>query len=390
VYEATKVAIDVGYRHIDEAWIYSNEDEVGRALEEKIASGAVKREDMFITSKLWNNFHRPELVKKGVQESLAQLRLSHLDLFLIHFPVSFRPDVTEATSADEVEAVPLEDTWRAMEALVDEGLVKNIGVSNFEIEHLQRILAVATKPIAVNQFETQPYYQRAPLVAFCQAHGIVVTAHTSLGSPGNVMKGHHASPPLMQDPVVNGVAAEVGRAPANVLLRWAVQRGTIVLPKSVTAARIAANADIFSFELSDAQMAAINGLDKPGLEGCFNREWGAARGRCVTKRPPPLHPRTPHTRAHTHTHHRKQTPRRHGWAAASSSPASPRTTTSEMARGGNYTLTLFLPPPPPHHLPPHPSPTQSMRRRPPTFSFSATRTGSARWPPSPPESPPPF
>ena len=102
VYEATKCAISNGYRHIDEAWIYGNEGEVGRALEEKISEGVVKREDMFITSKLWNNFHRPELVKKGIEESLASLKLKHLDLFLIHFPVSFKPDITEATSPDEV------------------------------------------------------------------------------------------------------------------------------------------------------------------------------------------------------------------------------------------------------------------------------------------------
>jgi aldehyde reductase len=169
-----------------------------------------------------------------------------------------------------VEDVPLEDTWRAMEKLVDEGLARNIGVSNFEIEHIKRIQAIATKPIAVNQFETQPYYQRTPLVAYCQEHGIVVTAHTSLGSPGNVMKSHHSSPPLMEDPVVGRVAAETGRSPAQVLLRWAVQRGTVVLPKSVTASRIVHNADLFTFELTEAHMQAINALDKPGLEGCFN------------------------------------------------------------------------------------------------------------------------
>jgi diketogulonate reductase-like aldo/keto reductase len=270
VYEACKVAIDAGYRHIDEAWIYGNEAEVGRALEEKIAAGVVTREDMFITSKLWNNFHRPELVKKGIQETLENLRISHLDLFLIHFPVSFRPDVVEATSPEDVENIPLEDTWLAMEKLVDEGLAKNIGVSNFEIEHLKRIQAIATKPIASNQFETQPYYQRAPLVNYCQRYGIVVTAHTSLGSPGNVMKSHHASPPLMEDAVIVKIAEETGHSTAQILLRWAVQRGTIVLPKSVTASRIIPNSDIFSFELSEVQMASINNLDKPGLEGCFN------------------------------------------------------------------------------------------------------------------------
>ena len=256
-----------------------------------------------------------------MQESLAKLKLKHLDLFLIHFPVSFRPDVTEATAPEEVEDVPLEATWRAMEALVDEGLVTNIGVSNFEIEHLQRIQAVATKPIAVNQFETQPYYQRSPLVSYCQAHGIVVTAHTSLGSPGNVMKGHHASPPLMQDAVVVRVAAEVGRAPANVLLRWAMQRGTIVLPKSVTAARIASNADVFSFELSEAQMAAINALDKPGLEGCFNRA-------CARARAPPRYVPCVFTPSFPTLH--QQTRKRLGWAAASSSQARWATTISEF------------------------------------------------------------
>ena len=151
---------------IDEAWIYQNEGEVGRALSDKIKEGVVKREDVWITryvsrasrrvcpaiqpgvmrsacSKLWNNFHRADLVKKGVLESLEKLQVSYLDLYLIHFPVAFRPDVTEATSPDEVEGVPLEETWLAMEKLVEEGLVRNIGVSNFEIEHLKRVQAVA-------------------------------------------------------------------------------------------------------------------------------------------------------------------------------------------------------------------------------------------------------
>eukprot|EP00239_Pterosperma_sp_CCMP1384_P001786 CAMPEP_0197848224 /NCGR_PEP_ID=MMETSP1438-20131217/7992_1 /TAXON_ID=1461541 /ORGANISM="Pterosperma sp., Strain CCMP1384" /LENGTH=393 /DNA_ID=CAMNT_0043460367 /DNA_START=50 /DNA_END=1231 /DNA_ORIENTATION=- len=270
VYEATKAAIDAGYRHIDEAWIYYNEAEVGQALAEKFEEGVVTRGDMFITSKLWNNFHRPELVKAGLEESLKALGLEYLDLYLIHFPVAFIPGVDEATSPEQVEEVPLADTWKAMEELVDAGLVGNIGTSNFEIEHLKQVQAVATKPLAANQFETHPYYQRNELVNYCHDNDIVVIAHTSLGSPANVMSAHAASQPLMQDPVVGEIAASVNKTPAQVLLRWAIQRPTVVIPKSVTASRIVSNGEVFDFELTSEQVAALNGLDKPGLEGCFN------------------------------------------------------------------------------------------------------------------------
>jgi aldehyde reductase len=125
-----------------------------------------------------------------------------------------------------------------MEKLVDAGLCKNIGLSNHEIKDIRAIQKVAKKPIAVNQFETQPYYQRNPLVNYCSKHGIVVTAHTSLGSPGNVMSSKHKSAPLMQDALINKIAAKKGKTPAQILLRWALQRPTIVIPKSVTASRI--------------------------------------------------------------------------------------------------------------------------------------------------------
>lgn len=270
VYEAVKHSLKIGYRHIDCAWVYKNEDEVGKGLAESIAEGSVKREDVWLTGKLWNNFHRPELVKKGLQESLDALGVKQLDLFLVHFPVSFKPDVVEATSMDQVEKVPLADTWAAMEALVDEGLVRNIGISNFEIPEVQEILACAKKPVAVNQFEAQPYYQRKELVEFCQSQGIVVTAHTSLGSPGNCMSSHHASKPLMQDELIGEIAKKHNKTPAHILLRWAIQRPTIILPKSVTPSRIESNAELFDFELSKDEMAQIDNLSKPGLEGCFN------------------------------------------------------------------------------------------------------------------------
>lgn len=141
VYEATKIAIDAGYRHIDEAWIYGNEEEVGKALAEKMADGTVKREELWITSKLWNSFHRPELVRKHLQESLTRLRLDYLDLYLVHFPVSFVPGVTEATQPEEIDQTPLADTWAEMEKAVHDKLVRNIGVSNHEIEHIKAIQA---------------------------------------------------------------------------------------------------------------------------------------------------------------------------------------------------------------------------------------------------------
>lgn len=188
----------------------------------------------------------------------------------MHFPVSFIPGCSEATEKSMVEEVPLADTWAAMEKLVDEGLVKNIGVSNFEIEHLKVIQGVNKKPIAVNQFETQPYFQRNELVNYCIENKIVVTAHTSLGSPGNCMSQHHSSPPLMDDAVLKQIAETKGKSSSHVLLRWALQRPTIVIPKSVTPSRIQSNAELFDFELSPEEMAQINALDKPGLEGCYN------------------------------------------------------------------------------------------------------------------------
>lgn len=139
VYEATKAALDAGYRHIDEAWIYQNEEEVGKALTEKFAEDNIKREDVFVTSKLWNCFHRPELVREGLNESLKKLQLDYVDLYLVHFPVSFIPGCDNAIEKDQVEQIPLKDTWAMMEKLVDDGVVKNIGVSNFEIEHIKEI-----------------------------------------------------------------------------------------------------------------------------------------------------------------------------------------------------------------------------------------------------------
>lgn len=271
VYEGTKAALACGYRHIDEAWVYMNENEVGKAVEEALADGTLgRREDLFLTSKLWNNFHRPELVREGCLDSMKKLGVEYLDLFLIHFPVSFTPGTVEASSADEVEEVPLADTWRAMEKLVDEGLVKNIGVSNFEIVDLKAIQAVATKPIAVNQFETHPYYQRTELMEYCAASGIVVVAHSSMGGAANAMVAFHSSPPLAEDATIGDIARKHRTTPQAVLLAWGLTRPTAIIPKSVTASRVRANLhDVCALSLDAADLKAIALLDKPGREGCY-------------------------------------------------------------------------------------------------------------------------
>ena len=271
VYEGTKAALSSGYRHVDEAWVYMNEAEVGKAVSEALADGTLSsREELFVTSKLWHNFHRPELVREGALESLEKLGLDCLDLYLIHFPVSFTPGTVEASSADQVETVPLDATWQAMEKLVDEGLVKNIGVSNFEIDDLKVVQAVASKPIACNQFETHPYYQRTELIEYCREHEIIVTAHSSMGGAANAMASFHASPPLAQDATIGEIARKHDTTPQAVLLAWGLTRPTAIIPKSVTPERIQANLDdVLALTLDDTDLAAIAKLDKPGLEGCY-------------------------------------------------------------------------------------------------------------------------
>jgi len=271
VYEGTKAALLHGYRHIDEAWIYENEAEVGRALKETLADGTVgSRDALWITTKLWQCHHRPELVREGCLESMKALGMDVLDLYLCHFPVSFVPGCKEAVRADQMEDVPIAETWLAMERLVDEGLVRNIGVSNFEIDDLKAVQAVATKPIANNQFETHPYYQRRDLLEYCQAHDIVVTAHSSMGGGRNAMRSFHASPPLTDDAALRAIAEKHGTTVQAVLLAWGVSRPTAVIPKSVTPERIAANLDAtLELTLDADDLSAIGALDKPGLEGCY-------------------------------------------------------------------------------------------------------------------------
>lgn len=266
VYEAVKEAIRVGYRHIDCAAIYGNEDEVGHALSEAFAEGMVGREEIWITSKLWNDSHAPEHVRPALESTLSDLGLDYLDLYLIHWPIAFRKGVSFPMSGDDfrtLEERPLEDTWEAMEALKEDGLARHIGVSNFSRENLGSLIESATQTPEMNQVELHPYLQQRELVEFCRARDVHVTAYSPLGSMDRPeqLKGDD-EPILLEDPVVGDIADRHDATPAQVLIAWSLHRGTAVIPKSVNPGRIRENFEAAELELTDDDMAEIAALDR--------------------------------------------------------------------------------------------------------------------------------
>ncbi|CAH0730664.1 unnamed protein product, partial [Brenthis ino] len=267
VTQAVKDAIDIGYRHIDCAYIYGNEKEVGEAVTEKIASGVVKREDLFITSKLWNTFHRPDLVRGILLQTLKNLNLKYLDLYLIHWPQAYKEDgelfPTDESGKIQFSEVDYIDTWKAMEPLVAEGLVRSIGVSNFNSKQIQRLLDSASVKPVVNQVECHPYLNQSKLKAFCEARGIKLTAYSPLGSPDRPW-AKPDEPQLMDDQKLKQIANRLGKTVAQVLIRYQIDRGVIVIPKSVTRSRIESNFNVFDFTLSPADMKEIDSFDCNG------------------------------------------------------------------------------------------------------------------------------
>jgi 2,5-diketo-D-gluconate reductase A len=238
--EAVSTALQAGYRHIDTAEMYGNEKEVGEA----IAKSGLARADVFVTSKLGNGAHLPDDARRAFDASLEALGFDYLDLFLIHWPLPTRYD------GDFVS------TWRTLEEFYRDGRARSIGVSNFQPHHLRRLHGETEVPPAVDQIEVHPYLTQDQVRGFCAEHGIAVEAWSPIGQGLE-----------LDDPVIGSIAERVGKTPAQVVLRWHIERGDIIFPKSVTPARIKENFDIFGFELSGGDVAEISALNKDQRTG---------------------------------------------------------------------------------------------------------------------------
>ena len=238
---ATKDALAAGFRHFDCAERYGNEREVGAALQAGLAAGNIAREEIFVTTKLWNSNHRPERVAPAFHSSLDRLALNYLDLYLIHTPFAFQPGDNQDPRDQNGNViydrgVTLLDTWQALEALVDQGDCRAIGLSDITLNELQHLYESARIKPAVVQVESHPYLPETELLEFCKQKGIVFLAFAPLG--------HGMRPGLLEDPVISAIAVRVGKTPAQVLLAWAVQRGTALLTTPRSAARARENFDI--------------------------------------------------------------------------------------------------------------------------------------------------
>jgi alcohol dehydrogenase (NADP+) len=260
VYDAVVEAIRIGYRHFDCAYIYQNEPEVGQAIQFAITSGWVKRNELFITSKLWNSDHDPERVEVAIRTSLRNLQLDYLDLYLIHWPVAFKAGHEQAKDATDLLTpveMPISITWKAMEKLKVTGLTKHIGVSNFSKVKLQQLLNTGTVTPELNQIELHPYFQQTDLVEFCHSNGMLVTAYSPLGSRHLVQ----SEAGLTREKVITEIAKNHNCSPAQVLLAWGINRNVAVIPKSVNLNRIHENFDSFDIKLEDKEVLKINSLE---------------------------------------------------------------------------------------------------------------------------------
>lgn len=258
--EAVKTAIEAGYRHIDCAAVYQNEAEIGSAFAEIFAEGKIRREDLWITSKLWNNAHRKQEVRPALERTLQDLQLEYLDLYLIHWPVALQSGITfPKTAADflPLAEAPYAETWNAMIPLKEEGLATHIGVSNMSIAKLDALIPETDFVPEVNQFEMHPFLPQDSLVAYCRQHGIIITAYSPLGSTDRAGRSMD-EPSLLQNEVIEAIARKHDASPAQVLIAWHLKLGNSVIPKSVNPSRIRENLEAEKLILDDNDQHEID------------------------------------------------------------------------------------------------------------------------------------
>lgn len=232
-------------------------------MKEGLAECGLKRSDIWVTSKLWNTSHRPDLVKTAIEQTLHDLGLNYLDLYLMHWPVDQIPSEGPKVGGDPTATeTPLWETYDAMNELVTEGLTKAIGVSNFSVKELEELIKDTDLVPAVNQIEMHPYLRQPKLMEFCASKGITITGYSPLGRGGGSSPKNTDLPPLIENPIVKKIAEKRGRSCGQILIRWALQHDVVSVPKSVTPERIEANFDVFNFILDEQDMKDLDGLNK--------------------------------------------------------------------------------------------------------------------------------
>jgi D-xylose reductase len=274
--DAVYQAIKLGYRHLDSAADYGNEKQVGEGIARALADGLCSREELWVTSKLWNTYHRREHVEAACRKSMADLGLDYLDLYLVHFPIALRYvdfadryppewiyDPAAAEPGMQLDAVPLSETWGAMEQLVEAGIARQIGVCNYSASLLHDLMSYARIKPAMLQIESHPYLTQEAVLRTAQAYNIAVTAFSPLGSLSYVsLDMASANDSVLTEPVVMAAAKRSGASAAQVVLRWGIQRGTAVIPKTSNPDRLIENITLSEFSLTGQEMQAISGLNQ--------------------------------------------------------------------------------------------------------------------------------